>query len=76
MVLLELKNGTKVSTDKNGVTQDEALEIAQSLVNTWGVVHPHVKVILVYEAEVKDGGFSECPHYSSLEQALKCEGWQ
>jgi len=75
MVLLELDNGKKVSIDSNGVTQDEALEIARKLVDSFGAVHPHVNVVLFYEADVPEGRFSECPHYENVEQALEREGW-
>ena len=64
-----LSNGKAVCLEGNEITQEEALELAKKLVNTWGRVHRYAKAVIFYEVEPRV--FSECPHYGPTEEGLK-----
>lgn len=69
--LLSLGSGKMVYMDGPSITQEEALEIAARLCETWGQVHPEVKARVMYEYDVPKGDFSECPHLDTKEEALE-----
>ena len=73
LTLLSLKNGKEVSLTGDSVTQEEALEIAQKLLRTWGQVHPKAKAVMLYDVEPKR--FRECSHYPTLEEGLAAESY-
>ena len=66
--LTRLSNGKRVYIEGDSVTQDEALELANSLVAVWGVVHPFAKAVILYEVEPVS--YSNCPHYDFTKDGL------
>lgn len=71
--LLELHDGRQVWLDGDQITQQDALDIARGLVKTWGALHPAATAKLM--VEVKPKIWSACPHYDTLEEGLKWEGY-
>lgn len=72
IALLSLADGRMVRLDGDVVTQEDALEVARSLVNTWGQLHP--KAVAKVLIEVTPNHWSDCPHYEDLAEGLLAEG--
>ena len=72
IVILKLKNGKGVYLDGDSITQEEALEIAECLCHTWGVIDQYITAYVLYD--VKPRHRADCHHYTTLEDALE-QAW-
>jgi len=60
-VIMELSDGRKVYIDGNGLSREDAIEVASTLWSLFGVQHSRVKPKLMYEVDFDF--YTECGHY-------------
>lgn len=66
--ILTIRDGRQVFLEGDSIQSDEALEIAQNLIATWGGTgHSKIKLGLVYIIEPNN--WVDCPHFATLEEA-------
>jgi hypothetical protein len=67
--LVRLQNGKMVWLDGASVTQEEGLEIAKKLFDTFGLQGPRISRKLMYE--ITPHIWRDCSHTESLEEARR-----
>lgn len=69
MKVLTLPDRRVLRLDGNAISSEDALWIAQKLFDVFSVQGPRISRHLMYE--VKPSMFAECPHTTSIEEAIE-----